>query len=207
RWGRRELCASEQDAGVEAVREPVGKAVEGHDRSRRDVAVEPQVERQMQRRAPQVGPQPERAGPPRDHPEEREQLIRVQHEHRPLRTSLDVVAEKRVGCQAAIALEEDVIDGVIEIDQKSTGGDRCGGCPRPGEHCGPGARDGGGDEVPSRTHTPTLRNAHAAPKSRFCAWSTARPGHPRARNETAISGPTTRAIYSASGAISPPEEG
>ncbi|PYM23395.1 MAG: hypothetical protein DMD80_26280 [Candidatus Rokuibacteriota bacterium] len=183
--------------------EPVGEAVEGDDRARRDLPVEGEVQRQVQRRPQQVRPEPEGSGPPRGEAEQREELVRVQQEHGVPRAAFDVVAQERVGRQRAIALEEDVVGDVVQVDEESAGRDGSGGRPRPGEGRGAGTGDGGGDEVASRAHAPILtQRACRHAKSLFGGRRRAPDAQRRARNGTATSGPTTRAIYSPSGAIS-----
>src|SRR5713226_5698204 len=76
----------------------------------------------------------------------------MQEEDDPLRLAADVVPEKARRAQVALALEENVVDHVVDVDQEATGGQARGEGRVARARVDGRARRGGGDEMPSRTH-------------------------------------------------------
>jgi hypothetical protein len=76
----------------------------------------------------------------------------VQEQHHHARLSGQVVAEKGGGAKVTLALEGEIVEDVIDVDQEAAGGDPC------GEGGGSSARLNGGacnrrrDEVAARAH-------------------------------------------------------
>ena len=121
---------------------PVGERVERHDRARCELAVEGEIERQVHQRAAHVPEQPRIAGRPRQRDERREQLVGVQGQHRAPHAAAEVVAQERIRPEIGLALDEDVVDGVIDVDPEAA--------RRQSGHEGPalggdGRRGAGGD--------------------------------------------------------------
>ena len=114
--------------------ETVPKAVEGDDAPWRQLAIERDVERQVHQGAHEVAPEQGRVRPPRECAEEREQFVRVQHQHGPSRAPLDIVAEEGARPQVTLPLDHDVVREVIEVDEEAAHGDAEGHLGRPRQH-------------------------------------------------------------------------
>src|SRR5688572_6941026 len=104
----------------------IEEAVEGNDRTGRELAVEDQIERQVHEPADEVPPQPDRVAPPRGDGQHREELVGMQGEDDAPGAALEVVAQEGAGAQITLSFENDVVDGMIDVDEESAGGDRGG---------------------------------------------------------------------------------
>src|SRR2546423_10052213 len=113
------------------------------------------------------------------------------------------MARERARGGRAVARDGRVAGGAVDADEKPAGGAGGGARPRAGEDRGACAGDGGRDEMAPWTHVLLQRNARAAPRSPIRARCAPVGAQRRARNGASASGPTTPAIYSPSGAISP----
>jgi hypothetical protein len=88
----------------------------------------------------------------------------VQEQDRPLDPAAEIVAEEGVEPQIPLALEEDVVHGVVHVDQETAGDQPGGERGRAGGAVRGGAGCRGGDEVPAGAHlrcSPLCR-VHAA---------------------------------------------
>ena len=130
---------------------PDDEAVEGDEAARGELAVEDDIEWQVQQHAEDPSPQPFDAGEPRDHREEHEQLIGVQHEDDPLYLAGEIVAEEAAGTEIALTLEEHVVHHVVHVDQEAAGREARGERDALGARVDGGAGERGGDEMASGT--------------------------------------------------------
>src|SRR5262245_24244930 len=117
-----------QGRPVEAMGCSVYEAVERHNILRDQLPVEDDVEQEMHGGTAEIAPQQRPRRPRRDGSQECKQLPRVEREHHPLRTPLKIVAEKGIWTQVSLPIEQNVVDCVIDIDEKPATGD--GGCKR-----------------------------------------------------------------------------
>jgi hypothetical protein len=120
--------------------------------ARGELAVEDDVQWQVQQHAEDPAPEPSNLRNPCDTGQQDQQLVRVQEKDDPLRLAADVVSEKARRAQVALALEEHVVDHVVDVDQEATGGQARDEGRVARARVDGRARCGGGDEVPAWTH-------------------------------------------------------
>jgi len=130
---------------------PDDEAVEGDEAARGELAVEDDIEGQVQQHAQDPSPQPFDAGEPRDRGEQHEQLIGVQHEDDPLHLAGEIVAEEAAGTEIALTLEEHVVHHVVHVDQEAARREARGEREVLGARVDGSAGERGGDEVASGT--------------------------------------------------------
>jgi hypothetical protein len=101
------------------MNDPVAEAVERRDRAWREPAVPDDVEGKVHQPAHEVAEKWHRCRPPANQQQGREQLVGMQGQDDTLRASLHVVAQEGARCETSSALEEDIVDDVIDVDEKA----------------------------------------------------------------------------------------
>ena len=79
----------------------------------------------MERDADDIPPQGHPVGDPRERDEQRDQLVGVQHEGDAAHSLLAVVPQERRGPEIALALDHDVVEHVIHVDEKAARDHAC----------------------------------------------------------------------------------
>ncbi len=149
---RRQAAPVREPIRAESGPSAADEAIEADEPAGHEPAVPDDVERQVQGRAEHIAPQPVETGPPRHHGQQHQQLVGMKRQHDALHPALEVVPQERRRAQAALLLEHQVVEDVIEVDQESAGRESHGERRVSGEVIGRRTRDGRRDEMSAGTH-------------------------------------------------------